>query len=373
MRELNAGKLRDNVAKVAQYDLDEHLTFGSAYAVYQNGVPMCVQCFGVTSPNGTEPVCPDTVFRLASMTKPIVTMGALMMIDRGLLTLDTPVTTFLPQFENIHIITPEGKDLGPTPTELTVLHLLTHTAGLGGLKPLHLSREDKTTPEAFMDYYIREGLDYEPFTNQRYNFAVAFDMINEIVRALTGQDPEAFLQAELFAPCGMRDTTFEPTESQWARMIAMHNRVDGQCCVGHTVDGCVFADYPVEHRLGGAGLASTLQDYVLFAQMLLNEGACAGGRLVSPETARLMSTPHVPYELMPQNERWGLGVRVVTDERYRRIPVGCYGWSGAYGSHFWVDPENRITAVFMKNSLIEGGSNNPSARRFEEAVYASLD
>ena len=372
MRILDLHKLKENIARVAQYDLDERLTFGSAYAVFQNGQMLVHECFGTTAPNGGRAVRGDTIFRLASMTKPIVAMAALVLVDRGMLTLDTPVKAVLPQFEGIHIVTPAGEDLGVTPTDPTVLHMLTHTSGLGGLKPMRLTAADKATAEASVAYFIRQGLDHEPFKHQVYNAYVAFDVVGLIVKSLTGKSLEAFLQEELFAPCGMVDTTFMPNESQWERMIAMHTRVDGECRIGAMPAGCVFADFPASHQVGGAGLVSTLDDYARFAEMLLAEGRCAGGRIVSPETARLMRVSHVPYALMQRSEGWGLGVRVIDDERYRLLPVGCYGWSGAYGSHFWVDPENRITAVFMKNSQVEGGANNPSARRFEQAVYDAL-
>ncbi len=156
------------------------------------------------------------------------------------------------------------------------------------------------------------------------------------------------------------------------RVITMHNKIDGRSCVGNTVENCVFENFPCEHNLAGAGLASTLDDYMQFAKMLLNEGETVNGSIVSKEMIRQMSKAYVPESIMPGNENWGLGVRVIRDETYGILPVGAYGWSGAFGSHFWIDPVNRICAVYMKNSRHDGGAGNKSACRFEKAVYYAM-
>ena len=152
----------------------------------------------------------------------------------------------------------------------------------------------------------------------------------------------------------------------------MHNKVEEKNDVGITYQGCIFDRFPCAHKLAGAGLVSTLDDYSNFAQMLLNKGVFGDKRIVSEETLKRMSKVYVSEEIMEGYQRWGLGVRVVTDEQYRYLPIGSYGWSGAYGSHFWIDPENNICAVFMKNSKFDGGSGNQSAGRFEKAVFEAL-
>jgi CubicO group peptidase (beta-lactamase class C family) len=124
--------------------------------------------------------------------------------------------------------------------------------------------------------------------------------------------------------------------------------------------------------LGGAGLVSTLRDYSKFAKLLLNKGKIGDIPLISEETFNLLCTPQVSQGIMPGNARWGLGVRVITDESYPYLPVGSFGWSGAYGSHFWIDPVHKIFAVYMKNSKIDGGAGNESAVKLEKAVYSSF-
>ena len=151
-------------------------------------------------------------------------------------------------------------------------------------------------------------------------------------------------------------------------MIAMHNRVDGVNCIEKMIENCVFSVVPCTHYLGGAGLVSTLADYSKFAQMLLNKGKTPTKQIIREDTFRLLHTPFVSEDIMPGSERWGLGVRVIVSEDYGTLPVGAFGWSGAYGTHFWIDPINDIAAVYMKNSLFDGGAANESARNFEKAV-----
>ena len=144
--------------------------------------------------------------------------------------------------------------------------------------------------------------------------------------------------------------------------------------VAATTEGCVFEYYPVTHYASGAGLASTLSDYSKFAEMLLNYGiAESGARILSEESVREMTSLQIHDEKVQSgDERWALGGRVIVSDNYKRLPKGTYGWSGAYGTHFWVDYENNITAVYMKNSMIDGGAENESAQRFEKSVYTAL-
>ena len=197
-------------------------------------------------------------------------------------------------------------------------------------------------------------------------------MLVKIIEKITKTDYLHFLQQEIFEPCEMVNTTFIPSHEQWKQIIAMHNKIDGNNSVAKMKENCVFVEYPCTHYLGGAGLVSTLDDYSKFAKMLLNKGKTPKKQILSEETFRLLHTPFVSEEIMPSNERWGLGVRVIVKESYKTLPVGTFGWSGAYGSHFWVDPTNKVAAVFMKNSLFDGGAGNESARNFEKAVNDSF-
>ena len=128
---------------------------------------------------------------------------------------------------------------------------------------------------------------------------------------------------------------------------------------------CVFEDFPAIHKLAGAGLVSTLEDYSRFAEMLLN-------KVKTNSTFALMNRPYKIIDISPYNQSWGLGVRVVSGKNYNYLPIGSFGWCGEYGTHFWCDPKHNITAVYMKNSKFDCKTGNKSACLFEEAVCDSL-
>lgn len=378
MNKLDTHLLKTNIEIAGQYDFDNHKVFGSAYCVIQENDVIYKKCFGTTSADNTEAVTENTIFRLASMTKPITAIATLILVDRGQLSLSDKVSDYLPEFKDIRITQITGAnetiDLGKVQNDITICHLLTHTSGIGSdaAKSQKMSDEDKKSIDATIEFYAKAGLDFEPGTKQQYSGTGAFDVLVKIIEIITKTDYLQFLQQEIFEPCEMINTTFVPTKEQWKQIIAMHNQVNGHNGVAKIKENCVFVDYPCTHYLGGAGLVSTLDDYSKFAKMLLNNGKTPRKQILSEKAFRLLHTPFVSEEIMPSNERWGLGVRVIVKEDYKTLPVGAFGWSGAYGSHFWIDPINKVAAVFMKNSLFDGGAGNESARNFEKAVNDSF-
>ena len=376
MKRLNKELLKSNVEKAAQYDFDNHKVFGSAYCVMQGDDIVYENCFGHTSTDQKEPVTKNTIFRLASMTKPITAVAALILVERGVISLSDNVSDYLPEFKDARITqiaeTGEIIDLGKAQTDITIRHLLTHTSGFGSgtEKSKAMTDEDKKSIDNTIGFHLKAGLNFEPGTKQQYSGLGAFDVVAKIIEMRTGTDYLSFLQKEIFEPCHMVNTTFVPTNKQWGQIIAMHNKVDDKNVVAEMKKDCVMADYPCSHYLGGGGLASTLDDYTRFAKMLLNRGKTPQKQILEEETFQLLHTPFGPKR--SPNENWGLGVRVVVTEGHKNMPLGAFGWSGAYGSHFWIDPTNKIAAVFMKNSLFDGGSANESARNFEIAVKNSF-
>ena len=365
--------LKKDIDKRAQKDLEMNNIGGASIIVKQKGRTIYKNCFG----NAKE----DSLFRIASMTKPVTAVAALILVSRGQLGLDDLVEDYLPNFADMDIaeLDENGEivKVRKAETKITIRHLLTHTSGIGSgevelRQVANMTDEVKASLSASVDFYAEAGLAFEPFTKQMYSGRAAFDVLALIIENITGMDYNDFLREEIFEPCDMVNTTFVPSEEQWEKIIPMHNKVDGVSCEFEMHDGCVFESYPCTHYLGGAGLVSTLEDYSNFAEMLLNKGRTAKKQIVPEELIEEMATPHVPEEIMPGKERWGLGVRVITNEEYKKLPVGTFGWSGAYGTHFWVDPENKITAVYMKNSKFDGGSGADTSDYFELDVHNSL-
>ncbi|MBO5200271.1 MAG: beta-lactamase family protein [Clostridia bacterium] len=372
MKKLDLKKLESNINKIAEFDFDNKKCFGTAYYVYQDGNLELERCYGHLSVDGEIPVTDKTLFRLASMTKPITAVATLILVERGLLNLDDPICKYLPEFATVHIIDEKGQDLGLPKKQPTIRNLLTHTSGIGSLpeKIEKLTDNDRKDIDSTLRFFLNAGLDFEPSEAEMYSGTAAFDVLVKIIEIVSQTDYLSFLTKEIFEPCGMIDTTFVPDSEQTSRLIEMHTREGGENAVFKMREGSIFEEYPSSHYLGGAGLASTLCDYGRFAKMLLENGMTDKGRLVSEASIKEMSTPQFPVH---QLESWGLGVRVIIDGTLSALPKGCFGWSGAYGSHFWIDPENGITAVYMKNSKVDGGAANESARNFEKAVYGSFE
>ena len=388
MKQLNQAKLTELLHKRLAEDMADGRIGGTGLCVMQNGKEIFKAYNGKWSYGQNIPLTAEngdaTIFRLASMTKPITAIATLIQVSRGKLGLDQPITDLLPQFADMWV--GELKDdqvvaKEPAKRILTPRMLLSHQNGLhagdlGNRQGLG-TEEDRRDLEHIVDYFSTLKLDFQPTEAQMYSATAAFDVCARLVELTSGMPYNEFVTKEIFTPLGMKDTTFTPTDDQWSRFIIMHNRkeVDGKGFSedGATHPGCIFENFPITWFSGGAGLCSTLPDYVKFAEMLVNFGRLPDGTQLVPEALiREMGTPWVPFEVMPAWERWGLGVRVITDERHW-LPVTTFGWSGAYGSHFWVDPVNKITAVYMKNSRYDGGAGSQTSIHFEQDVYACLE
>lgn len=378
MKLLNEKVLAEHIEKTISSDIREGKVGGASVAVMQNGKTVYQKHFSSESIGVC--VSDQTMFRLASMTKPITTVAVLMLVDRGLLDLDTKVSELIPEFGQMYIGRMQDRKIENVTlakTPITVRHLLSHCSGLGsGVVGDYIRNQiplsERTSLEKVTAYYAQNPLDFEPATRQFYSGIHGFDVLARIVEIVSGISFDVFLAREIFEPLNMTDTTFLPTKEQWDRMIPLHNYVDGVASIAHFPENTVFGGIPTSCCCGGAGLASTLDDYKKFANMLLRKGNADGKQLVSEKLITELATPQLSKKIMGGDVIWGLGVRIVVSENYKDLPVGAYGWSGACGTHFWVDPENDIVAIYMKNSVYDGGSGAKTARQFEKDVNAAL-
>lgn len=377
MISLDINKIQNNISQTCSADLLAGHIGGAAVLIKQNGKTIYKDFFG-SAGEGRE-INEKTLFRLASMTKPITAVAVLKEIGKGKLSLDSTVDEFIPEYVEMTVgdLDENGEVIvvGQAKSKITVRHLLTHTSGIGSGKLC--SKEDKLTVGAqtdlksITDAYAKLPLSFEPYTAQAYSATVGFDILARIVEIVSGKSYDRYLKEEIFEPLGMVDTTFAPTEEQWERMTLMHSYKDGISSFAPLNKSTIFGGYPLTYFCGGAGLASTLSDYEKFVDMLASRGKTENGdQLIPKELIDLMATPWEPFGISP-SQRWGLSVRVITTDT-NRIPKGSFGWSGAYGCHFWVDPTNNITAIYMKNSTFDGGSNAKTAADLEKNVYLSI-
>lgn len=372
MKILNEKKLKENIESRINSDIEKNLVGGACVLIKQNGKTVYENSFGLKDHNTGEPLQKDAVFRLASMTKPVTAVAILIQMARGLVGLYDPVEKYLPDYAQMNIgkLDENGNIIisGMAKNKIRVVHLLTHSSGVGtmelGDKCMSLMPKEKHgTLKDIVDYHANCPLAFEPYSMQYYSPLVGFDVLARIVEITSGMSYDKFLEKEIFTPLGMNETTFTPSEELCERMISVHDRVDGRS-VSVTSRGAQHRRF---HFSGGAGLVSTIYDYSRFAEMFLNGG------LVPDELIFAMTQPKLPPYIMPGSQVWGLGVRVITDDDYRLLPKNSFGWSGAHGTHFWVDPDNRITAVYMKNSRYDGGAGAVTANNFEADVTNSLE
>ena len=357
MKKLSFEKVQENVrANIAAVIGQKELPCASVL-VYQENQGFYREEFGFADISNNEKLKSDAMFRLASMSKPITAVAALILMDRGLLALDDPIAKYLPEFSKLFIGKIKNDEVVEeieVKTAVTIKELLTHSSGIGsgdiGAKDfLAIPIEDRATLEMAMPLYAKCRLEFEPKTSSDYSPFIGLDILSRIIEIISGKSYDVFLKEEIFDKLGMCDTTFVPTETQWDRMVCFATEQDGQC-VSEPLDKTrVFEHFPLTFFAGSAGLASTMDDYFAFAKMLLNEGEYNGIRILNADTVRAMATPQLTKEVLPPPQVWGLGVRVITDETYGTLVKNCYGWAGAYGTYFWVDPDNKIIAIYMRN------------------------
>lgn len=378
MKKLNFEKMQSQVRTHISTVIGQKVLPCASVLVYQEKQGLYREEFGFFDLSTGEALKSNAMFRLASMSKPITAVAALILVDRGLLALDDPITKYLPEFSKLYIGKIENGEVVEeieVNTPVTIKELLTHSSGIGsgdiGAKDfLAIPIKERATLEKAMPHYAKCRLEFEPKTSSNYSPFIGLDILSRIIEIISKKPYDVFLKEEIFDKLGMRDTTFVPTEAQWDRMVRFAMEKDGKC-VGEPLDKTrVFEQFPLTFFAGSAGLASTMDDYFAFAKMFLNEGEYNGVRILNADTVRAMATPQLTKEVLPPPQVWGLGVRVITDETYGTLVKNCYGWAGAYGTYFWVDPDNKIIAIYMRN--VRDGEVGYTASQFEQDVTSCL-
>jgi CubicO group peptidase (beta-lactamase class C family) len=373
--------------------VQRHLTAGTfsgaVTLVARNGRIAHFEAQGLMDIESRKAMQKDAIFRIMSMTKPVVGVSIMMMIEEGKVRLTDPASKFIPELKDLKVAVPMAGAAGapaggrgnasaepryytvPVEREITIRDLLTHTSGLvsGGLSGTEARKVALKGKESLADYIPRLGsvpLDFQPGTRWAYSAQAGFDVLARIVEVTSGMPFDQFAKTRIFDPLGMKDTFFYPAEGN-PRLVTRYARGQGgqleKQGLANFMNGAYFS--------GGGGLMSTAEDYLQFAQMLLNGGRGNGKVLLSPRTAEVMASVHAPDTLpgRPRGEGYGLSMRVVNDPVGRNtfLSQGSFGWSGAYGTHFWIDPKEKIVGVLMTQT-----PNQEIRADFENAVMYAL-
>ena len=386
MKPLNIEKLQKNLAQRNERDVARGTITCSQIIVNQCGKRVYQAEFG-TNGVGGAPLAHNATFRIASMTKPVTAFAVLLEVERGRLDLQAPITKYLQGYEKLPIarlVDGELQIAGINKTPIRVFHLLSHTSGIemGDIIEAVTAKMEESQRRTLQDvvaYFADKPVFFETGTSQSYGPHVALDIAARIVEIVSGKDFNSYVKENIADVIGMQDTTFMPTEEQWSRMVKMHRLDENGKAIDAPEDHThIYGSHPLTYFSGGAGLMSTAEDYSLFAETLLNGGVAPNGRrVIGAEFLRQMYTPHCPLEFMDSGSQsvgvtWGLGVRLFTQDS-GNLPKGSFGWSGAYGTHFWVDPVNKITAIYMKNSLSNVGDGAKTIENFETDIMDSLE
>jgi CubicO group peptidase (beta-lactamase class C family) len=298
----------------------------------------------------TRPMTPDTLFWIASMTKPVTGVAVLMLQDEGKLKVSDPVAKYLPGFADLK--TPSGK-----PANLTITQILTHTSGLGEASG-PAAQQAKTLAD-LEKIWLATPMQYEPGAQWKYTQS-GINAAARIVEVISGKTFDQFVQQRIFDPLGMKDTTFYPTDAQRARLVTAYakNKDTGALDVVPPRPDFGPRDRPPQ---GNGGLYSTGPDYARFARMLLNGGTLDGKRYLSADAMKLLTTPQtgdLPTGFFQGEERgnhgadygWGIATCILKtphDGVASMLSPGTYGHGGAWGTQAWIDPAKGVAYILM--------------------------
>lgn len=378
-----AGLSQERLAKLAtvfRSDVDEGRIPGVVVLVARNGEVALFEAIGFRDRPANAPMQKDSIFRLYSMTKPIVSVAAMMLVEEGRMLLNDPVSKHMPELKGLKVGVekpgPEGKpvlELVPAAREMTVQDLLRHTSGItygifgrslvkaayNELNPL----DGKQTSGEMVAKFAKLPLAFQPGTT--WDYGQSTDLLGVLVERVSGKPLDMFLDERILKPLGMKDAGFFVPD-------ANHGRIAQAQPVGGKPQTLLAVTQRPAFLAGGHGMVSTAADYLRFTTMLLNGGELDGVRLLSRKTVEYMTSDHLgalsrgPAYSPGPGYGFGLGFGVRTSAGMAAMPgtVGDYYWGGLGGTYFWVDPKEKLIAILMLQA--------PSQRDYYRALFRDL-
>lgn len=378
----------ERIRPVMQNYIDNGRIPGFLTVVARRGKIVHFETIGMRDIENNKPIEADTIFRIHSMSKPITSVAVMMLYEEGHFQLDTPVSNFIPEFKNMQVYNEDQTEILDAKKAVTIKHLLTHTAGFvygwGNESIDKRYREanlfQSGTPLGDTVKKLSEiPLAHEP--GEKWTYGVSTDVLGYLVEVVSGMPFEKFLQTRLFEPLGMVDTAFSVPVEKLDRFAAVYQLTAKEGMKGDKKEKMKLERVDKDPRLesgeirffpgGGGGLVSTAPDYLRFCQMLLNGGEFEDVRILKKETVERMRYPH--------HEGWfGLGFSVVNDKKSKDTDdkepkdtpesIGSYGWGGAAGTLFWIDPEQELIGLLMTQI----GDVSTSHDQFKVLTYEAL-
>jgi len=392
------GRITDHLRRY----IDAGKLSGTLTLVARRGKVAYFEPLGHLEIERTRPVTPDSIFRIYSMTKPISSVGLMMLWEEGRFQLDDPVRKFIPSWRDQRVFVggnyPSWKTT-PAERPMTVRDLLSHTSGLtyGFMERTNVDAAyrklgvgDRTrrgyTARDLVEELAALPLEFSPGT--RWNYSVSTDVIGHLIEVISGQRLDAYLREHVLQPLGMTDTSFVVTAAQTPRFAANYQRLaDDRLTLIDDPATSVYRD--CTFFSGGGGLVSTATDYLRFASMMLNKGELDGIRLLGRKTVELMTVNHLPdgqdlthlalpgmfTETAYAGVGFGLGFSIMQSPARAQITgtVGEFAWGGAAGTAFWIDPGEQMIVVFMTQIMQMGlPAPYPLRRELRTLTYSAV-
>jgi CubicO group peptidase (beta-lactamase class C family) len=365
---------------------------GAIGLVMRNGKVVYRKAFGLADVAAQKPLSTDAIFRIASQTKALTSIGLMLLYDEGKFQLDDPISKYLPAFANAQVLaTFNPKDSTYTTVSangpVTIRQLFTHTSGIS--YPVIGTREATAiyakagipsgigtpagTLATSMDALGKLPLMHQP--GERFTYGLSVDVLGRLVEVISGQSLDQFLRQRLFEPLGMKDTYFYLPADKQARLVMLYTENAAKETVPMPPQGRMVPDYPKAkgtYFSGGAGLSSTIDDYAAFLQMMLNHGSYRGRQLLKPATVDLI-TQNQMGAVSQGGNKFGLGFSITTPENAKvpGLSAGSYEWGGIFGTTYWVDPQQKLIGLIYTQKYPNSTSRD-LASKFKAAVYQSF-
>jgi CubicO group peptidase (beta-lactamase class C family) len=368
---------------------------GAAALIIRDGKIAYYKGIGYNDLSTKAPMQKEGIFRIASQTKAITSVAIMMLFEEGKLLLSDPVSQYIPSFKQQSVLVKfDPADTTyttePAKREITIRDLLTHTSGLGyaqiGSREANAIyaksnitagigiRDDK-----LLDAMTRLGrlpLMHQP--GEKWTYGLNTDLLGCLVEVISGKSLDEFFRTRIFEPLGMKDTYFNIPAEKVGRLVNLYTeRPDGTLVKADSnmLNGPVTSDYPLQKTTyfsGGAGLSSTIYDYAIFLQMLLNNGEYDGKRLLGRNTVRMMTTNQIG-DLGLGDDKFGLGFQVISEKGSGRTPAqaGTFSWGGAFATSYWVDPKEKIVMLFYRQLQVR--THNDVVEKFRALTYQAIN
>lgn len=335
----------------------------------------------------------DDIFRIASQTKAITSVAVMMLFEEGKLLLDDPISKYFPAFKKQNVLDKfNAADTTyttvPAKREVTILDLLTHTSGIGyasiGSKEANAiyAKSNVTagigvTNDKLLDAMNRLGalpLMHQP--GERWTYGLNADLLGCLVEVISGKSLSEFFEQQIFEPLGMKDSYFSIPTNKGSRLVNLYT----EDSLGHLQKAgksnwlVPIVEYPLlmnTYFSGGAGLSSSIYDYAIFLQMLLNNGTYNGKRLLGRNSVRMMTMNQIG-DLSLDNNKFGLGFEILTEAGSAKVPaqVGTFSWGGAFATSYWVDPKEKLVLLFYRQ--LSGSTHGDVVEKFRALAYQAI-